>query len=395
MTRSRFAFFILSSLLVLPILAGSLLGAADREPGGEDSLYKYLSVFTETLGLVDQAYVEETEVDTLMAAALDGVTDALDPLAVYVPGPAVSGYLEARAVGQAYSGLFLLRERGMIYVLSVQAGSPAERAGVQEGDLIAEIDGESTRVMPLWQVQERLAGTPGTEVELQLVRFAETLEKRFVLGPFEPPAPSLTERDGVAVLFVPSFEPGTAARVEELLAEVSADRLLIDLRGAAGGEAASAYEVAGLFASGELGRLDGRQGPLETYFGLEPRWSGRIGVVTDRSTLGAGEILAAVLRQKAGAELIGTRTFGFAGRHAMVELSSGAILFLADAFYTGPDHAKLDEPLEPDVRVSERLRPMPDDEDEDAERPDTVLERAIEHLSGPAEAPAAEAEVAA
>ncbi|HUF79317.1 MAG TPA: S41 family peptidase, partial [Thermoanaerobaculia bacterium] len=121
-----------------------------------------------------------------------------------------------------------------------------------------------------------------------------------------------------------------------------------------------------------------------SFSGDGPSWSGRLVVLTDRATLGPAEVLAAVLRQKAGAELVGQRTFGNAGRQAMVEMSSGAVLFLADAFYTGPDLEPLDEPLEPDVRVESRLRPVADT-GADEERPDAVLEKGLEILRQPAE----------
>jgi carboxyl-terminal processing protease len=393
MTRSRFLFFLASTLLVLPILAGSIVGAAVDQPAvpGGDSLYKFLSVFTETLGLVDQTYVEETDRDTLMAAALDGVTDALDPLAVYVPEEAVAAYVAARDVGTAHSGLYVVRERGMVYVLAVREGSPAAGAGVEMGDLIAEVDGRSTRVMPFWEIQQFLAGKPGTELRLKLVRFAETRDTTLELAVFEAPAPVLEERDGVPILTLAAIDGSTPGRVRALLERVAeADRLLLDLRGVAGGEAAAAYAVGGLFAAGELGRLQRRDEPVESFAGGEPAWSGRLVVLTDRSTLGPAEVLASVLRQKAGAELVGQRTFGYAGRQSMLELSSGAVVFLADAFYTGPDFAPLDEPLEPDVRVDAGLRPFLPDVDEGEEgaaeaAPDTILEKGLEILRQPVE----------
>lgn len=390
MTKSRFFFFLASTLLVLPILAGSLLGAAvddEAAPGG-DSLYKFLSVFTEALSLVDQTYVEETDQEALMSAALDGVTDALDPLAVYVPRTAVPGYLEARAAGADRSGLFLVRERGMVYVLAVRPGSPADRAGAQEGDLIAEIDGRSTRVLPMYEVHQLLAGAPGTEIDLELVRYAEATEARLTLGDFALPEPTLTTYRGVPVLTLRAIEGSTPDQVRELLAGLEgAERLLIDLRGVVGGAAETAYEIAGFFVDGdggEIGRLMHREETLESFQGGDAAWSGRIAILTDRATLGPAEVLASVLRQKADAELIGSRTFGYAGRQSMLELSSGGVLFLADAFYTGPDFEALDEPLEPDVRVAERrgFEPEPDEEEEEA--PDVVLDKGIEHLLAPA-----------
>jgi len=162
------------------------------------------------------------------------------------------------------------------------------------------------------------------------------------------------ERGGVtsAVMHFGRFDETTAERVGELLAEAGGtgyDRLLVDLRNVAGGDPAAAYAVAGLLAGGELGQLKKRGETLQTYTGAEqPAWDGRLVVMVNRGTLGAAEVLATVLRQKADAELVGEDTFGFAGRH---ELSNGGRLLYTSAFYTGPDGALLNESLEPDHTV--------------------------------------------
>ena len=116
MSRSRILFFFLSAVVVFPLLAATLLRAAatGQSQPEEDSFYKYLAVFSETLGLVRQAYVDEPDMDTLMAGALDGTTDALDPFSLYVPASEVSGYLQAEAgihqlLIQAYRHFFLDR----------------------------------------------------------------------------------------------------------------------------------------------------------------------------------------------------------------------------------------------------------------------------------------------
>ena len=72
----------------------------------------------------------------------------------------------------------------------------------------------------------------------------------------------------------------------------------------------------------------------------------------------------------------------------MLELASGGVLFLADAFYTGPDFEALDEPLEPDVRVADRRAFDPNEEEDAEDRPDPVRERGIEHLTNDPAAPA-------
>src|SRR5688500_14443760 len=183
MSRGRLLFVILSVVLVTGLLAGSLLGAASsRADSGERSLFKYLSVFTEVLSLIRQAYVDETAVDALLTGALDGAADALDPFSLYVPAAQTERYAAARAMGSGRSGLLVLEERGMPYVASVWEGSPAAAAEVEVGDLIAEVDGESTRLLPLWELHTRLAGAPGTKVVLDMIRRGEPRQVTLEIG---------------------------------------------------------------------------------------------------------------------------------------------------------------------------------------------------------------------
>lgn len=379
MSRPRLLFLALSLLLVLPILAGTILAAASDEPGG-DSLYKYLTVFTEVLTRVRESYVETSGAEDLLTGALDGTADALDPFSLYVPAEAVESFAAARAVGLGRSGLLLLKEHGVMYVAGVVPGSPAALAGIELGDIVAEINGESTRLMPLWKSQQILAGPPGSAVRAQLIRLGEMHDTTFPLAAFEPPAPRLETVDGAAVLRISSFGAATARAVEGALrqaAEAGRDRLLLDLRGTAGGEPEAAFDTARLFAEGELGTLKRRGAPVATFSGDgPPLFRGRLVVLTDRGTLGAAELLASVLRQKARAKLVGERTFGYAGRQASAELSTGGRLFYTDAFYAGPDGTLLRGSLLPDVRVDGRVG-----FGEETPERDLVLERGLSVLA--------------
>ena len=386
-SRSRIVFFVLSLLVVSSLAGGRWFAEAARDE--DDSLYKYLSTFTEVLSLIRQAYVDDTDLDGLMAGALDGTTDALDPFSLYVPADRVEGFLTARERGSRLSGLTLLKERGIAFVVAVEAGSPAAEAGIEPGDLVAEIDGRSTRVMPLWEVQQLLAGEPGRKLDLDLIRRGEEVSATFALAPYDSPLASWQpvgpQGDRVAELRITRFEQDTAQRVAAALAaarEAGLARLLVDLRDVAGGDAPAAYEVAGLFTSGQLGRLVQRGETLETFEGGErPAWDGRIVVLVNRGTLGAAEVLASVLRQRADAELVGETTFGHAGRQQEARLSSGR-LFFTGAFYTGPDGAPLDEGLEPDESVDLASRGY---EEREVPLSELIHRRGLERLRGAAD----------
>ncbi len=380
MNRGRILFFLVSLAVLVPLASGTLARAVSQDEEGEDSLYKYLSVFSEVLNLVRRAYVEETTVDGLFEGALDGSTDALDALSTYVPGEALAGYLRAREIGVRRSGLTVVRERGISYVLAVSPDSPGEAAGLRKGDILAKLDGASTRRMPLWRLRGALAGAPGTEIGIQVVRRGQTHDLRLALTDYAPPPPALREVDGAAVLKIAEFGPETAARVRRILAAEGAAHsgLVVDLRGIAGGDAEAAYAVAGLFASGRLGELKDRSGTVQTFEGSEEAiWRGRLVVLTDRGSQGASEILATALAQSAGAEIVGERTFGHAGRTAQVELGDGGSLFLTDAFYSGPDGTVIDVAVVPGVLVSETSRRFSETE---VPIEDLILERGLEVL---------------
>jgi carboxyl-terminal processing protease len=423
MNRSRLLFLVSSSLLVLPMLM-ALVVAADpgtgryadwrknahgaRGPHGErgesteedtfDTYLKYLKVFSEVLGLIRDTYVDEPNTDALMAGALEGVTDAMDPFSVYVPAKAVPGYVKALATGKSVSGLALLKEHGATLVMSVEKGSPADAAGLKVGDLVAKLDGTSTRTTPLWEMQEALAGAPGTKVTLEVIRLSAPVQANFDLKPFTPPAVSLSqvgetpEANGkgdktATVLRIPSFRADTVEQVRaELGPRGSAGRtpgtaeakLLIDLRGVSSGDPEQAYEAAKLFASGELGAMLQRKQELRRFESSDtPVWQGRLVVLIDRGTAGPAEVFASVLHQRAGAELVGEHTLGYAGHRATADLSTGSRLFFTDAFYTGPDKKPINESLKPDLLVSERNRTFLE---KDVPMGELILRRGVHHL---------------
>jgi carboxyl-terminal processing protease len=374
MNRSRILFFLISAVVVFPLLAATLVRAADKTQvkPEDDSLYKYLSVFSETLGLVRQAYVDEPDMSTLMTTALDGTTDALDPFSLYVPASALSTYNQASTIGRRYSGLTLLKERGIAFVVAVEKGSPGAEAKIKPGDIVAKINDRSTRLMPLWEMQQALTAKPGTKVAMEVIRLGEPVQITVELKSFSPPPVSLEEVEGVALLHIPTFDKETVQEVRDALGKNSGkikDKLLIDLRGVSSGDPELAYATARLFTSGDLGGLKRRAEDLQSFRAEDkPVWQGKTVILVDRGTLGASEVFATVLRQKEKAELVGERTFGHAGR-----------LLYTEAFYTGPDKKPLNEALKPDLVVDERSRTYLE---KDTPIDELILHHAVRRLLG-------------
>lgn len=390
-SRSRLAFLLVSLVTVSLLLGGTLLAASSTADDAKtDSPYKYLSVFMEVFGLATRAYVDEPKAGTLLDGAFEGSIDALDPFSLYVPADAVAIFEATRKVGNKLSGMVLLKERGVAYVVAVEPGSPAAKAGLLSGDILSDVAGLRTREAPLYQILALFAGKPGTKLKIERLRFGDKATVELELAEHPPVAVELRAEKGLAILQIPAFHPGTPDDVRKSLETVLApgellpgieahDKLVIDLRGTAGGDEKAAYEVAGLFAEGKLGALLRRGEELESFAAGKKgeRFAGRLMVLTDRGTQGAAEVLATVLHQRAGAKLVGERSFGHAGRTELLALADGARLQLTTAFFTGPDGKPLQEGLEPDERV--RLL-----DDEEGKPPkDEILDRAIELLLAP------------
>ena len=389
MSRGRLVFICISLTVVLFVAGTTMLAANNRQSDdGADSLYKYLSVFTEVFSLVDRAYVDELDPASLMAGAFEGTVDALDPFSLYIPSDQVEGYQATIEVGRQRSGIVVLKERGVAYAVAVEEGSPAAAAEIEGGHILSSIQGRRTRQMPLYEIQAILAGAAGTEIEVErLEPHGQKETVRFVLADYPSPAVELEVRRGIGVLRLPGFHDDTPASVESSLKVLAGgseplpeltetDKLVVDVRGVAGGDAAAAYRIAGFFASGELGALTQRDETVESFDGtLPPLWQGQIAVLISRGTQGAAEILTAVLQQSTGAKLIGEHSFGHSGRQRLLELSNGSRLQVTDAFYTGPDRKPLNDSLEPDVPIRAGQEP----EDPEA---DEVLERGLEVLLG-------------
>ena len=383
--RSRRRFLAISVLVMLPLVAGVLWSAgesAEKEPD-PDALYRYLTIFSETVNLVRQAYVEPNDLSTLVAGAMEGSTDALDPYSIYVPAAVSEAEVAALLPGSRHSGLTLLKDRGVAYVAGVEAGSAAAAAGIENGDILSRIAGRTTRQMPIWEIQRALVPADGRKIALEVVRRGETKAIELPLTESTPPAPTLAPEQGFPMLRMVRLDGEAVETVRHLLEQATAAssaKLLVDLRGVAGGDPAAAFAIGGLFAQGELGSLREKESVLRSFSSATaPVYRGEIVVLVDGYTAGAAEILAAVLQQKAAAKLAGVPTFGWAGERSKVPLDGGARLVLTTAFFAGPDGKALSQHLAPDLLVDDLGRRF---EDRDRPLSDLILERAIRFLNG-------------
>jgi carboxyl-terminal processing protease len=386
-SRSRL-FVALTSTAIACYLTAGVVGRALG-----DSTYGQLALFNEVLQLVLTAYVDPVNVDRVMRGAELGLTEALDGDSAYLDASEFREYQRPSRTDEAEVGLALTRRIGFLMVVAVRHGSPAERAGLHTGDLIKTIDGRHTRTVGVPVAERLLRGAPGSAIELAVLRNSTDPRRFSLVREKIAPAAPMQEllADGVGLLRVSDFSEGTAATVHseiETLRRSGAERLVLDLRGAAFGSYDEAVHVAELFLKGGVvTRLTPRHGETRTL-SAEPHrgvWHLPLAVLIDAGTSGPGEIVAAALAEGERATLVGSHTLGRAAVQRAMPLAEGGLVLTVARYFTPGGKAIHGQGIEPKVAVASRR----DVDQEEAPAGDPVLDKAIEVLRGSADKKAA------
>ncbi|HKS22699.1 MAG TPA: S41 family peptidase [Thermoanaerobaculia bacterium] len=393
MSKKKIAFLSISVALMLSLIGGALFGQASPK----NNVYRYLSIFTEVFDLVRNNYVEQVPSDQLLDGAFNGVTDAVDEFSFYVPPAQMAAYKNFADVDDNGVGLVVTKRFGYGYVIAPVANSPAAKAGIERGDFIEKVDGQPTPKMAVWQLRNMLrANHP---VHLQVLRGGQTKREEFTIqsAQFHPVALTTKQFDGVAYIKVPFFEKGSAEQFRAALENVRKSgtrKLIVDVRGNAGGDVDEAITAAdALLTGGIITSLEGRR--------IEPRrwtadhnadYDGQVEVLTDSSTAAGGEIFAAAIRGNNRGKTVGVTTYGKSVVQKFITLPSGGGVYMTIAHYTTPELKPIkDGGVKPDVIVDLTAQVLRDpnaksDNTPKKPQPDVILDKALQLFSEPAAA---------
>jgi len=365
----------------IPFVLYAILGGFLGRALARDSAYRYLSVFQDVVTHVMNFYVEQPEMDEVMNGAIRGMMDALDPDSCYLTPEEYEAFTTPEAHPKADIGVEVTK-RYYVQVVAVLAGSPAQAAGLEPGDLLKSIDGKNTREVNVIVGEAMLRGPAGSKLELEVIRGRQpepikiTVNRRDVVA---SPVEFELLKDGTGYVHITSFRAGTATDVKrslEMLKGQGAERIVLDVRNSFGRIAADGAHVAELFvAGGVAARLQSRKGETTdvTLASDQVAFEGQIAVLINRGSSGAAEIVASGIRSAKRGELVGVQTSGRSAVQKTMPLGDGAALVLSVGQYWTPDgKAMLGEGLEPTVEVS---RPADTPADEDP-----VLDKALEIL---------------
>lgn len=383
MTKKKIAFLTLSAALMITLLSGALFGQASSK----NSVYRYISIFSEVFELVRSNYVEQVPSDKLMDGAFTGVTDAIDEFSYYVPPTQMSAYKNFVDVEDNGVGLVVTKRFGYAYVVTPVAGSPAEKAGIERGDFIEKINGQPTEKMPVWQLRNALRAS--TPIRLQILRGGNTKREEVTVQPatFHPVSLTTDTISGIGYIKVPYFEKGSAAQFRTALEDArkrGVRKLIIDVRGNAAGSVDEAIAAADdLLTSGLITALEGRKVEAKRWQAdRETSFDGEVQVLADISTASGAEVFAAAIRGNNRGKLVGITTYGKAIVQRFITLPSGGGVQMTVARYTTPDLKPItDTGIRPDVTVDLTALALDDEETRSkkkSEREDLILRKALQ-----------------
>ena len=236
--------------------------------------WEHVQKIVQTVALIDQKYLGESDRETLGDGAVEGMLDSLgDKYTAYIDEEEISGFME-QVSGDVYGiGVYTAEdENGNIVALSPIPESPAEVAGIEAGDIIRAIAGKRTDTMTLDEAVSLMRGRPDTQVDITVERNGEEqifTVNRFKLGNTVTVAGEiLPDHPEIAYLRIGEFsvQTGTefAEQINELIKE-GFSGIILDLRDNGGGEGNSAGEVARVFVeSGPIVHVVSADGKTDT-----------------------------------------------------------------------------------------------------------------------------------
>lgn len=339
MPRRRF--FALAALIVAPLVAGGFVVQ-------ERSALTSARLFDQVLSLVGERFVDSLGTQEIYERAARGLVEALnDPYSeLYTPKQ-----LEQfnTATGGFYGGIGMLIEdqAGAIIISRVYPHTPAEEAGIREGDHIVGVDTSSTRGWRLDQVSGALRGEPGTKVKARFARpgVQQSFEVEFSRRVIRIPAiPFAIMLDGnIGYIPVQQFNETTTREFVENFRRLTAEGatgLVVDLRGNAGGFLDQALEMTNFFIprGREIATVRGRGGEVERYTAEATPIAPTIPLIilTDGYSASASEIVAGALQDHDRALIVGTTSFGKGLVQSVYRLDGGYAIKLTTGKWFTP-----------------------------------------------------------
>ncbi|MBA7695988.1 putative CtpA-like serine protease [subsurface metagenome] len=346
----------LAVIIALAFTAGCFIG-------GGTSPQSDLGIIEQAWEIILRDYVENDQVDTeaLAQGAVRGMVEALgDPYTSYLDTEAYQ--LSLRSLEGSFEGIgaYVTIKDEQLMIIAPIADSPADRAGIRAGDVILEVDGQSTTGMSLAEAVLLVQGPEGTRVDLLVLHEGETEPEliSIIRAVIEVPSVEFEMREEIAYIIISHFSERTTGEllpVMEAIVQQGAEGIVLDLRSNPGGLLDTVVDVAGFFLEeGVVVDVVDNKGNHDVYRvevgGITTDLP--LVVLVDEYSASASELLAGALQDYERATIAGARTFGKGSVNILRRLDDGSGLYITNARWFTPNGRLIEgEGIYPDYEL--------------------------------------------
>lgn len=364
--------------LVFAALAGTLAGAVltaqfagpmiAQETKGDSNVYEQLDLFGDIFQRIRAQYVEEVDSKDLVEAAINGMLTSLDPHSSYLNAKDAEDMTTQTRGEFGGLGIEVTQEDGFVKVIAPMDDTPAAAAGIQAGDFITHVDGESVQGLTLDQSVDLMRGEVGSEIVITVVRkdIAEPFDVSIIRDTIKIVAVKGRLVGDTMVLRITAFSDQTFTGLQDAIAKNikeagGIDKIngfVVDLRNNPGGLLKQAILVSDAFLDkGEIVSTRGRTAEDSTRDNATPGdlAEGKpMVVLINGGSASASEIVAGALQDQRRAIVVGTKSFGKGSVQTLLPLKDGGQMRLTTARYYTPSGRSIQSlGVMPDIVVNQ------------------------------------------
>lgn len=353
----------LTALAQDDITSEAAAASSDEQPEGRLPLQS-LRNFADVFNQIRQSYVEEVDDETLLENAIRGMLSGLDPHSDYLDEESFAD-LQSHTTGEFGGlGIEVGLENGFVKVIAPIDGTPAEKAGIQPGDLIIQIDNKPVKGLNLQEAVTLMRGPKGSKITLTILRDGTNTPfdvelKRDIITVASVRSELL--EPGYGYIRISQFQNRTGADIRKELAKLKAraeplEGLVLDLRNNPGGLLQASVQVVDLFLDeGLIVYTEGRLPNAYSRFMAgkrEPADTTPMVVLINGGSASASEIVAGALQDHRRAVVMGTQSFGKGSVQTVLPLSENSAIKLTTARYYTPSGRSIQaQGIIPDIYV--------------------------------------------
>ena len=326
-------------------------------------------LFDEVMTHIERYYVDSVSTSDLYGKAIDGMLDELhDPHSVFLRADRLARLNENTTGNYGGVGIQIDVRDGWVIVVSPLPGSPAERAGIETGDRLVEVDGKSAKGWTMEESRNTLRGAPGTSVSVLMERAGTRRPITLVRQEIHRSAVgrSVMLPDGVGYVDLDVFSDSTEkelSRSIDSLSRAGMRSLILDLRANPGGLLTQGVGVSDLFLDRDqpIVTMKGRVREANRTFvdGYAQRWPDLpIVVLVDEYSASASEIVAGALQDHDRAVVVGRTSYGKGSAQTLYPISGGSALKLTTAKWFTPVGRTISKPSSARVGEDEDGEPV-------------------------------------